>query len=824
MSERFSLPLPEPAPRPVESTEGEAPRRFSLPMDGQLPRREFETQPPVEVAQPQPIQENRPEVLEGPRVGAPMARQAARIRAAHPQPQTYPMEDYGMVGAGSKALPQASDPSSILYYALPMADRASREQILRERFPNATFGEDRFGNPTVNVEGNTYYLERPDPLNPQNVRGAVMRAAPSVATSVAAAGLGPAGMLGTMVGQGLAGGAGNIISQLPPIFAGSGKPLDLAETATEAGLSAVTPFVPQVAREARRQLGNLGESVMSRLRAARPTPAQEFIGGTSPAATLPGSSETVRYEDLPRGAQSFLGRESEKLYPQTAPEVTRRVAAGQPGPFPEELAVAGAPKYPDIMPIDSDRLLGFAEREVARGTPSGMYINEQLQARAAGRPVRVSDDLEGAFGALTPGQAKFLEDVKNARQGYSSELSNAFANAPDAIDIPTLRIRLNTLARDAIPNTPEEAAIKKITQFFSGDQPLTLERLHRIKSNIDGLIKYGDQALSIQPGALANSQYQITGIRRDLDDILRQTSPDYARVMDKYSTSIDKLNAYEAGQNAFSKGGDLLRPGQTQAYLADADTSDAFRAGFRTAIEDKLRTSPNDLLAARRMVGGEGDYVRQNIAATFGADAVDQVLATAEREALYKATEDAIARAASAGSRGAGAAISEELQRPPIDLSMFPFPFQQMAAGAAQRAIHGAAHTLRGERGPEFERALTAFLTSRGPQTEEMMRGIVQRRMVDEAVRRAGRVAAPVAGIAGAETVRAADEQPRRAGGRVGRASGGRLMRNDHSARAVALIKAAEAAKKAHNATTEGILEQPDEAVAKALSIANKAI
>ena len=62
------------------------------------------------------------------------------------------------------------------------------------------------------------------------------------------------------------------------------------------------------------------------------------------------------------------------------------------------------------------------------------------------------------------------------------------------------------------------------------------------------------------------------------------------------------------------------------------------------------------------------------------------------------------------------------------------------------------------------------------------------------------------------------------AGGRVGRASGGRLVRNDHSARAATLIRAAEAAKKAHNATTEGILEQPDEAVAKALSIANKAI
>ena len=62
------------------------------------------------------------------------------------------------------------------------------------------------------------------------------------------------------------------------------------------------------------------------------------------------------------------------------------------------------------------------------------------------------------------------------------------------------------------------------------------------------------------------------------------------------------------------------------------------------------------------------------------------------------------------------------------------------------------------------------------------------------------------------------------AGGRVGRASGGRLVRNDHSARAAALIRAADSAKKAHNDTTKEILEQPDEAVAKALSIANQAI
>lgn len=82
-----------------------------------------------------------------------------------------------------------------------------------------------------------------------------------------------------------------------------------------------------------------------------------------------------------------------------------------------------------------------------------------------------------------------------------------------------------------------------------------------------------------------------------------------------------------------------------------------------------------------------------------------------------------------------------------------------------------------------------------------------------------------VTGTRGAqETINQPAEQPRFAGGRVGRASGGRLMRRDHATQAAALIRAADAAKKTHNKTTEGILDQPDEVVAKALSIANKAI
>ena len=56
------------------------------------------------------------------------------------------------------------------------------------------------------------------------------------------------------------------------------------------------------------------------------------------------------------------------------------------------------------------------------------------------------------------------------------------------------------------------------------------------------------------------------------------------------------------------------------------------------------------------------------------------------------------------------------------------------------------------------------------------------------------------------------------------RKAGGRIGALDHTGIAMSLIRAAEKAKKGHNTTTEPLLEQPDEAITKALSIAEEAL
>ena len=120
---------------------------------------------------------------------------------------------------------------------------------------------------------------------------------------------------------------------------------------------------------------------------------------------------------------------------------------------------------------------------------------------------------------------------------------------------------------------------------------------------------------------------------------------------------------------------------------------------------------------------------------------------------------------------------------------------------------------------PETARGVANVLTAPGERGTEILRGLERSSQRSPIARGA----APLASQPGSQYEYEVTPQ-RFAGGRVGRKSGGRLMRTDHSARAASLIRAAEAAKKAHNATTESILEQPDEAVARALSIANKAI
>ena len=87
-----------------------------------------------------------------------------------------------------------------------------------------------------------------------------------------------------------------------------------------------------------------------------------------------------------------------------------------------------------------------------------------------------------------------------------------------------------------------------------------------------------------------------------------------------------------------------------------------------------------------------------------------------------------------------------------------------------------------------------------------------------------GPAIAPRAAIRGAQEGMSEIEERENRRRREGRKAGGRIGGVNHGAIAMSLIRAAEKAKKGHNTTTQPLLEQPDEAITKALAIADEAL
>jgi hypothetical protein len=126
---------------------------------------------------------------------------------------------------------------------------------------------------------------------------------------------------------------------------------------------------------------------------------------------------------------------------------------------------------------------------------------------------------------------------------------------------------------------------------------------------------------------------------------------------------------------------------------------------------------------------------------------------------------------------------------------------QNQALMALQRAAHD----------PEF-----AYLLMQKP-SPEVIKGFM------DAMNKTGVATGRQALKTGIVTIpKSESEQDQEGDVRIGRATGGRIM--NHKSEAESLIRLADKTKKALNNSTESLLAVPDEAVTKALSIANEAI
>ena len=229
------------------------------------------------------------------------------------------------------------------------------------------------------------------------------------------------------------------------------------------------------------------------------------------------------------------------------------------------------------------------------------------------------------------------------------------------------------------------------------------------------------------------------------------------------------------------------------------------------------------------------DPRRELLDAAFGPGAIDRLIQVGERERGFMGTARTLAeREAQHAGRQAQAGYEahfgpdEEAGRRSSGFGLADMAFPKQAIGARVLDVVKFGPALRISRGqsiPLVSRGFTPgvadVLTSTGAPLAERAQAV--RRMVerDAAINRLTQ-AARVPTMAVREEQTGPAEEERRL--RLGRASGGRLGKVDHMGIAAALIRAAEKAKKGHSTTTAPLLEQPDEAITKALAIANEAL
>lgn len=729
---------------------------------------------------------------------------------------------------------------------LPFArTSAGRENIIRQNVPEARFTTDIHGNrlavlperrrdytfidsilgriPNIfEPEGERrYHIQRPDTFNPDLLSSVVTSAIPSIPAVAFAPASIPAAMA---VNAGLAG-ATSGLGTLASNWAGANEPLDLGHLAAEAGLAA---FVPGAVG-----LGGRGVQAMSRF-AAGPSRAEDtFRRGFG--------LESYR-EDISPGARRALETQSHPErdlinrteYPwETDPNISagnKEVLRGlaERGLLPPSMSEGR------IRPFSTGEIIADqpeAAAQLARYIEINPSIADKaapvIENRIATRPARISGEIDDAFGPLGPSQREIIRHIDEARLDESAELTALLRNAGDVTvnTAPALNYINRMLSSPEIPKGGDiERFLLKAQDLLTARGSENLipgvivpttnpQAVQNVLKQLDASITRGSSDPLYAHAPIPTGIPQPRDLRRMLSDALKESVPGYEQSMGNFVDLYAAKEAAERGSKLFALGENRLSREEANFFLSNPETAEYFVAGMRNAINKKMEENAFSLSDLTKAFGrDESSRINGVIDAAFGSEATGRMRDVALKEARRVEVENLLQNAIDRSRASIGLGRAAETER------AMPRDVWELKRGIAG-SLQGPFSRLRGVSAelPGPAEGYSRYFLAGGNRGPEYLRGVQMGRQERQNIQDWMRASAPLAGGVSSPTERFA-------GGRVGRKSGGRLMRTDHSARAASLIRAAEAAKKAHNATTESILEQPDEAVARALSIANKAI
>jgi len=546
------------------------------------------------------------------------------------------------------------------------------------------------------------------------------------------------------------------------------------------------------------------------------------------AGGMAGSSAAGKIANVFRGAEDVA---KDRTAVALAKDIASRNAKAAPGALAAgEIApvAAAGPQTQQLVKGAASRAgdesLGAYNAAVDNFKKEGGQNVKDSVDRIFKRPVQAFDEMD----AISQ-RVKDLNDVN-----YKRVMALPQAKA---ITDPALDKIVNRIPQSTVDDMLKEFKINGVDPATYGFAPVLdragniktyslpaqgvgLRSWDEIKQGLDSSINklYDPVTKAPKPGAESEVR-SLMGLKSDLVKVLDNAVGDYKAIRFEASELYGARNAVEAGYKYY---GDINAKNLNNIHkmvdqkLTPAQKQD-FAYGYAAAYKDALSKNPMQALGVYG--GNKGDYNIAKMRFALGDKNANQLLGTVNAEYL-NSTLKALSGSPQGSSLGFGkgalggygaavlgeAAMTGENMLQALTFTMSPGAIATAVLGGAARA----AYTVRERRIAEQVLKLAADPA----KAHELGRLVAQNKDAQSFLAKFYDTARRIPPVTGAS-----QEAGQANGGRINRASGGRLT---GIITAPMLVAAAERAKKGHGKATEPLLNQPDEAITRALAIANQ--
>lgn len=443
------------------------------------------------------------------------------------------------------------------------------------------------------------------------------------------------------------------------------------------------------------------------------------------------------------GAANVVGGAADGISRGATKQLLPALAADTPQAVEANLARLGDQ---GMLADTGPAMLGKAQGASLNSDEGRSVLNNALGNRSKQTNARIGADVNSALGPAEDPQL-VTNAILSHRSAVDAENYGAALSGAPPVDTGGVTATVGQMISDSLPGSMEHKALTNARQMLMDSRevpvldaggrpvidaqgnPLTrtqpiprtnASQLHKLKGELDNVIHYDAPGLGVPAGALQRQQGTLKVIRGQLNSALEEQVPGYASANATSAGLAKRAEAVKIGTSVLDSGKTAMTPEnlsqQFSAMLPGEQI--ALAKGTRGEIGRVLATRPNDLVAGKNVIKGEGDWNRDRLATVFGDQPTNAVIDAVDREGQFANTFNKVVENSQTAQRNAAAAA----MKPGASTGGIPYINPNVTmTGLALTPVKKMANALLGQFQSDPTRSygeVARVLSAQGPQRD----------------------------------------------------------------------------------------------------------